>query len=76
MENNKNKTLTPEIQKECSENKKTEISRRSFLKRTAYSAPVLMAMGQLAKPTSVSADGVGSTANGPSGPPTGWNPNP
>lgn len=66
---NKNKVLTPELKKE-----KTEISRRSFLKRSAYSAPVLMAMGQLAKPTLSHADGVGSTANGPSGPPTGWNP--
>ena len=73
---NKKKTLTPEIQNESSKEKKTEISRRSFLKRSAYSAPVLMAMGQLAKPTSVNADGVGSSANGPSGPPTGWNPNP
>jgi len=75
LENN-NKNLTTVVQNESFEKKKTEISRRSFLKRTAYSAPVLMAMGQLAKPTSASADGVGSTANGPSGPPTGWKPNP
>ena len=66
----KKKVLTSEVQEE----NQTEISRRSFLKKAAYSAPVLMVMGQLAKPTFAKADGVGSTANGPAGPPGGWNP--
>ncbi len=67
----KKKILTSKVQEELvSEQKQTEISRRSFLKRSAYSAPVLMAMGQLAKPTLTHADGTG----GPEGPPGGWNP--
>ncbi len=70
---NKKTILTSEIKKEVIEKKKTEISRRSFLKRSAYSAPVLMAMGQLAKPTLGHADG----SHGPAGNPGtagGWNP--
>jgi len=71
----KKKVFTSEIKKELvEEQKQTKISRRSFLKKSAYSAPVLMAMGQLAKPTFAQADGVGSTAGGPAGPPGGWNP--
>ena len=51
--------------------KKTELSRRGFLKKSAYSAPVLMAMGNLVKPTSAHAD----YSHGPEGPPNkGWNP--
>ncbi len=65
----KKKVLNSEV-KEVVEQKQTEISRRSFLKRSAYSAPVLIAMGQLAKPTLTHADGTG----GPEGPPGGWNP--
>ncbi|MCF6205424.1 MAG: hypothetical protein L3J47_00830 [Sulfurovum sp.] len=45
--------------------------RRDFLKKVAYSAPVLIVMGQLAKPEKVHADGTG----GPGGPPDwagGW----
>lgn len=67
---NKKKVLTPEVKKELLANRQTEISRRSFLKRSAYSAPVLMVMGQLARPTRVHADASG----GPEEPPTGWNP--
>lgn len=67
---NKKKVLTPEVKQELLGNKKSEISRRSFLKKSAYSAPALMAMGQLAKPTRVHADASG----GPEEPPTGWNP--
>ncbi len=67
---NKKKVLTSEVEEE---QKQTKVSRRSFLKKAAYSAPVLMAMGQLAKPTFAQADGVRSTANGPAGPPS-WNP--
>lgn len=36
-----------------------EISRRTFLKRSAYSAPVLMTMGQLVKPQSLHAEYTG-----------------
>lgn len=44
-------------------------TRRAFLKKAAYSAPVLMVLGQLAKPTTIHADGTG----GPDGPPgDGW----
>lgn len=66
--------MTSEINNERVEKEQRGISRRSFLKRSAYTAPVLIAMGQLAKPTLVHADGTG----GPDGPPTGdgWNPNP
>jgi hypothetical protein len=72
---NEKELLTSSAKEELVEQEnKTRISRRSFLKKTAYSAPVLMAMGQLAKPTFLQADGSGSTVSGPSGPPTGWNP--
>lgn len=51
--------------------KKTELSRRSFLKKSAYSAPVVLTLGQLTNPSKVHADG----SHGPSGPPdNGWNP--
>jgi len=43
---------------------KTPNKRRDFLKKAAYSAPVLLVMGQLAKPTKVHAD-----SGEPSGPP-------
>ncbi len=66
----KKKVLNSEIKEVVEEQKQTEISRRSFLKRSAYSAPVLIAMGQLAKPTLTHADSTG----GPKGPPGGWNP--
>jgi len=45
---------------------KVESNRRKFLKKAAYSAPVLLALGQLAKPTKAQAD-----SGGPSGPPGG-----
>lgn len=70
----KKKVLNSKVKEVVEEQKQTEISRRSFLKKSAYSAPVLMAMGQLAKPTFTQADGVGSTGGGPAGPPGGWNP--
>jgi len=40
--------------------------RRNFLKKAAYSAPVLLALGQLAHPTKAEAD-----SGGPVGPPGG-----
>ncbi len=46
------------------------ISRRNFLKKSVYSAPILIALGQFIKPTSVYADGTG----GPDGPPGGFSP--
>ncbi len=69
MENKKN-ISDSNVEEAVDKEQKTEISRRIFLKRSAYSAPVLMAMGQLAKPTLIHADGTG----GPDGPPGGWNP--
>jgi hypothetical protein len=42
-------------------------TRRTFLKKAVYSAPVLIALGQLAKPSKAQAD-----SGGPSGPPGGW----
>ncbi|PTB83383.1 hypothetical protein C9926_03200 [Sulfurovum lithotrophicum] len=51
---------------ETSEVIKVESNRRKFLKKAAYSAPVLLALGQLAKPTKAQAD-----SGGPSGPPGG-----
>jgi hypothetical protein len=44
--------------------------RRAFLKKAVYSAPALVVLGQLAKPSRAYADG----STGPSGPPSdGWN---
>lgn len=67
---NKKKISTPEIK---SKQNKTDFSRRNFLKRSAYSAPVLIAMGQLAKPMKAQADGAGSVPPHPNAP---LNPNP
>ena len=52
------------------QNSKPEEKRREFLKKVAYTAPILLTMGQLLKPTKVHADSTG----GPTGPPTwgGW----
>jgi len=49
------------------ENKIADISskRRYFLKKAAYSAPVLLTLGQLIKPTKVEAD-----SGNPVGPPS------
>ncbi|MEA3492703.1 MAG: hypothetical protein U9R27_12500 [Campylobacterota bacterium] len=44
------------------------LSRRIFIKKLAYSAPVLMTLGQLSKPISAMADNTG----GPEGPPGGF----
>ncbi|MCW8821358.1 MAG: hypothetical protein OQK45_03945 [Sulfurovum sp.] len=69
---NKKTVLNSKIEEVLEEKqKKTELSRRSFLKKSAYSAPVLMAMGNLVKPTPTHAD----FSTGPDGPPAqGWNP--
>ena len=50
---------------EVQKNKEKSINRRSFLKRAAYSAPVLITMGQLVKPANAEADRVGSVASKP-----------
>ena len=44
--------------KENHKDKKNKIQkeRRSFLKKTAYAAPALIVLGQLAKPTSAQAE--------------------
>ena len=47
-----------------------EKTRRAFLKKAAYSAPSLIALGELLKPKTLHADGTG----GPEGPPGDWNP--
>jgi len=44
------------------------ITRRVFIKKIGYSAPVLIALGQLTKPISAIADNTG----GPVGPPGGF----
>jgi len=51
--------MTPEIEKS-----KIVTTRRKFLKKAAYSAPVILVLGQLVKPTKVRAD-----SGDPSGPP-------
>ncbi len=45
-----------------------EKSRRNFLKKSLYTAPVLMALGQFTTPPSLHAD----APSGPLGPPGGW----
>ena len=45
---------------------KKENSRRTFLKKVAYTAPIILTLGQLVKPTKVHAD-----SGTPPGPP-GW----
>jgi len=55
------------IDKKLENNKKESSTRRDFLKKAAYTAPVLLVLGQLAKPTKAQAD-----SGGPSGPPGGW----
>ena len=51
-------------------NERTQTSRRIFLKKAVYSAPALVAMGQLVKPVNAHAD----TSGDPAGSPGGWNP--
>jgi hypothetical protein len=46
------------------ENLNTIENRRKFLKKAVYSAPVILVLGQLVKPTKVRAD-----SGAPSGPP-------
>ena len=40
-------------------------SRRHFLKKAAYAAPTIMALGHLARPTNVRADGSGAMNSDP-----------
>jgi len=51
---------------------KEQNSRRGFLKKAAYSTPVLIAMGQLAKPIDAQADGTQSGQSEPVDPPEWW----
>ena len=69
-------TKKSELEEVLEDEKQTGISRRSFLKRSAYTAPVLMAMGQLAKPTSLHADGTGGPPPPPGDLGDGWTPGP
>lgn len=45
-----------------------DLSRRGVLKKAFYSAPVLLALGQLTRPPNAHADASG----GPEGPPNDW----
>jgi hypothetical protein len=65
---NKKKELLSNLEKQ----KESKISRRGFLKRTAYHAPVLIAMGQLVKPENAQADGTQSSDSSPDGHPDNW----
>jgi len=49
---------------------KEKLSRRKFLKKSVYTTPVLVSLGQLLKPTIAHADSTG----GPDGPPGDWTP--
>ena len=66
---NKKKTISPENNKQ-----ESKVSRRGFLKKATYSAPVLMAMGQLVKPVETYA--LSKVAGNPytEGETDGWNP--
>lgn len=50
------KKLEAESTLSAKEKDQEKSSRRHFLKKSVYSAPVLMALGQLVKPTGVQAD--------------------
>ena len=50
--------------------KKTEVTRRKFLKKAAYAAPALIVMGQLARPTN--ADAIGGPVSQPANTDTGF----
>ena len=69
MKNNK-KTVSSEVEKQ----EKKKVSRRGFLKKAAYSAPVLMVMERLAKPENAYADGSESRQSAPAGHPN-WSVN-
>lgn len=62
MENKKEPSLV-------SEQHKITDSRRQFLKKAAYAAPKIVALGYLARPENGRAD----DSSGPKGPPGGWN---
>jgi len=52
----------------CGKQERISLSKRHFLKKAAYSAPVLVSLGTLLKPEHVFADHSG----GPPGPPGGF----
>jgi len=52
----------------------TENTRRKFLKKAVYSAPVLIALGQMVKPTDVHADSSVSGNPADTGDTGGWSP--
>jgi len=60
------KQLDTENKMKNQEEVSQEPKRRQFLKKAVYSAPVLLALGQLAKPTKAEAD------SGPPDGPPGW----
>jgi hypothetical protein len=68
MENKKN-MLSPNIE----QYEKDKVSRRGFLKKAVWSAPGLIALGQLAKPVSVHGIAPAGTPSD-EGETDGWNP--
>ena len=64
--------MKKEIKSEEKHQVAAENTRRKFLKKAAYSAPVLMAMGQLVKPVDAQADGTQSSDSSPDGHPNWW----
>jgi len=51
------KKIDKKLENNDEENVKKEVqNRRTFLKKAAYSAPVLLILGQLSKPTKAQAD--------------------
>jgi len=66
MMNNQKKSGTD--RELLSDNAEKNVSRRNFMKKAAYSAPALIALGMLSKPVN------GFTDSSVPPPPPGWNP--
>lgn len=65
---NDDKTVSKQLTEKS--NDEQIVSRRTFMKKVAYTAPTLITLGYLSKAELIHADGTG----GPDGPPGGWNP--
>ena len=63
-----NQTRLDEVVEQSKDNEET--SRRTFMKKVAYTAPTLITLGYLSKAELIHADGTG----GPDGPPGDWTP--
>ena len=62
MKKNNGDKLTSQVKDKESNHKST---RRHFLKKTVYSAPSLLALGQMIKPPKAHADNIGEVAANP-----------